>query len=528
MPTGLFFYNTSAPFQLLFSASSPLCCSYATLCSSPYYIICVLNYNNHISSLMLLDLLSCYADEVFLHHYLPDWCFLIFSGSIMSSKINKTCLLCEEFNSELQNLNSSSFSNGKVIDIYRHCQLRHKSSWHADILKFICIVFPDLKSLQPANIVRKIAKVDRLSKKLSKDKLKDARVKLLSAPFSPDNVPTITDYVPCKENVKVVGLPLSLRGRKRKADSLSELGPESLTRAAKEIAVELSEEKSQRLDMEQKYAQLHNQTSQLKSNIKRFKPRVINQKMKRHKIAMKKVQSRLLNLKKSEKSTKHKLNKYMKKTAPKRKCVSVQTETKNKMNTCLPKCQSVQCNFENYEVKKLNEKITYLENQLSMSREELCSQKDSFTNIIQTRTSEKGKPFNAAVRQTYYEFLGSGVNVEKIEPLIRSTISNLTGREIDSLPSSSTAADMITELGSISRLHLADVLSTEKNLTIHRDGTSKLGKHYSGVQIATKTDVFTVGLDRISTGTADNYFKTNLDMLKDIGSSSAPDNSDRK
>ena len=68
----------------------------------------------------------------------------------------------------------------------------------------------------------------------------------------------------------------------------------------------------------------------------------------------------------------------------------------------------------------------------------------------------------------------------------------------------------------LSRQQLSCVLSGTENTTMYRDGTTKKGKHYAGVQIATEDKVYTVGMRQMASGSAQNYFDSVMTMLDDI------------
>ena len=84
---------------------------------------------------------------------------------------------------------------------------------------------------------------------------------------------------------------------------------------------------------------------------------------------------------------------------------------------------------------------------------------------------------------------------------------NIAHYDIGDLPSKSQLAIMQREAGSLSRLQVGEVLLNEKHATMHTDGTSKAGHHYSGLQISNSSHSYSVGINEIVSGTADNYFK---------------------
>ena len=56
----------------------------------------------------------------------------------------------------------------------------------------------------------------------------------------------------------------------------------------------------------------------------------------------------------------------------------------------------------------------------------------------------------------------------------------------------------------------------------------KMGQHYSGMMMATNDNTFTTGISEIPSGTAENYFKKNQEMISDISHACTTDESERK
>ena len=53
-------------------------------------------------------------------------------------------------------------------------------------------------------------------------------------------------------------------------------------------------------------------------------------------------------------------------------------------------------------------------------------------------------------------------------------------------------------------------------MTILKDGTTKHGKRIHGIKLASKTEIFTVGLKVVSQNTAENLFQTTGEVLNEI------------
>lgn len=59
----------------------------------------------------------------------------------------------------------------------------------------------------------------------------------------------------------------------------------------------------------------------------------------------------------------------------------------------------------------------------------------------------------------------------------------LINMEIGDLLSKTTASNLTTELGLIAKQHIGAEIDNAKNITIHREETINLFRHYYGVQI---------------------------------------------
>ena len=71
---------------------------------------------------------------------------------------------------------------------------------------------------------------------------------------------------------------------------------------------------------------------------------------------------------------------------------------------------------------------------------------------------------------------------------------------------------MLAESLVVAQAQLAEKLVTSQYNTLHSDGTTKFGEHYSGVEVSTETGTYTVGIRNMFSGSAQNT----LDMFKEI------------
>ena len=90
---------------------------------------------------------------------------------------------------------------------------------------------------------------------------------------------------------------------------------------------------------------------------------------------------------------------------------------------------------------------------------------------LKCQTDEKGKPYNDQIRQVYYMFLSRRIGLQHIKPIIEGVLS-LLDVQIEKLPSVTTACQLESEL------------CNSTALTMHRDATTKKGRHFYGVEFS--------------------------------------------
>jgi hypothetical protein len=95
-------------------------------------------------------------------------------------------------------------------------------------------------------------------------------------------------------------------------------------------------------------------------------------------------------------------------------------------------------------------------------------------------------------------------------------LSVFCGQDIDDLPSESTAAKFVLEMGELARQHIAEEVNKADNVTLQRDATSKQGHHFYGMQLNSESGPLTVGLREIPSGTAESYVTATMEVFKDV------------
>ncbi|XP_053403190.1 uncharacterized protein LOC123534936 [Mercenaria mercenaria] len=148
-----------------------------------------------------------------------------------------------------------------------------------------------------------------------------------------------------------------------------------------------------------------------------------------------------------------------------------------------------------------------------------CQEKsNTHSKTVQTfisRESTKGKPYSGKLREIYYYLLSLNVGVRNIGPVIKKVLT-LVDWEVSGLPSVKTVCNFNTELGVLAKKQVNEKLKSSDNLTVHRDATTKKGKHYYGMEISTETETLTAGIKEVHNGKAETYVSTIDEIMNDI------------
>ena len=109
-------------------------------------------------------------------------------------------------------------------------------------------------------------------------------------------------------------------------------------------------------------------------------------------------------------------------------------------------------------------------------------------------------------------------------PTVIRNISRHCGRLLSDIPHRTTVEAMARELGSVADLQAAEVLMKNKHCTctLGFDATTQEGAHVNSVHITTKTAAYSVAVDELPGGTAQDYHEhitQSLDNLASVYSS---------
>jgi hypothetical protein len=132
----------------------------------------------------------------------------------------------------------------------------------------------------------------------------------------------------------------------------------------------------------------------------------------------------------------------------------------------------------------------------------------------QIATFEKGK-YKDNIRSCCYELLSLNVGVRNIEKVIQSVLHNIPERSVSRLPSRTTLCEVMIESLSVAQCLLGEKLSEMEDefLTLHTDGTTNDGDHFSTYDITSTNDTYNLGLRHIFSGSTKTTLDTFLEIL---------------
>jgi hypothetical protein len=118
--------------------------------------------------------------------------------------------------------------------------------------------------------------------------------------------------------------------------------------------------------------------------------------------------------------------------------------------------KGVQCNTKRSLIKDLKYEIEALQLEIDSTDENNNCNIEVSDKVFNTKTSGRGIAYNHKIKQVYYTLRNIGISVSKIDFVIRSVLSMV---HIDSLPSKSTAANITSELGLVTRQQLTEEMN---------------------------------------------------------------------
>lgn len=157
--------------------------------------------------------------------------------------------------------------------------------------------------------------------------------------------------------------------------------------------------------------------------------------------------------------------------------------------------------------------ISNLQNNILKLEEELAENSQPMT----TKTDGRGRAFNSKIREASYYAQNLGIAEDKASELVKSIYESISGQElVGDLPSRKTQSNFGREMKTLSQQQVRDAVANSSDCTIKYDGTTKVGKHITEVEVATKKQTFIIGMKEQSGGCASEYAETIQMCMDDI------------
>ncbi|XP_056002923.1 uncharacterized protein LOC125662868 [Ostrea edulis] len=332
----------------------------------------------------------------------------------------------------------------------------------------------ETKHMCRISLLRKIQKIvresDKLKKYANKERLREYERKVFELPKS-------------KSTKKDAGSPMDFTpSTTTSVTSPTKLTSSATVSSALESCSPINNCTSLKLETSQNITikHLQRENKMLRDRIKNIKIRNTNRKMKRYSEKIKKLQDKVDFLVK-------------------------QKETKDK---------SVQCNTLQSYIQDLKADIDDL-----LSEKENCISDENVITVnknVDFKDCTKGKPYNFKLRNLYYIFRSRNIGLQHISPIIEAVLE-IFNIHVQNLPCKSTAAVLTSEMGVVARNHVNEELCKSENTTMHRDATTKKGRHFYGVQFNTGEKLFTAGVREVCDGKGETYVSAVKEILSDIG-----------
>ena len=171
--------------------------------------------------------------------------------------------------------------------------------------------------------------------------------------------------------------------------------------------------------------------------------------------------------------------------------------------------KGTQCNLTKTVMENLKSEIANLQSEVLEDREK--------SNVLDFRGEGRGKPYSGNLREIYYALRSKNIPLEHVGDVIQTVLS-LVDMEVQDLPSIATASRLTSELGIVSREQMNETLCNSESITMHRDATTKKGRHFYGVEFTTDNQTFTAGIREVHDGKSSTYVDCTKEIISDISS----------
>jgi hypothetical protein len=126
---------------------------------------------------------------------------------------------------------------------------------------------------------------------------------------------------------------------------------------------------------------------------------------------------------------------------------------------------------------------------------------------VDFRESARGRPYKIFI--TF--FRSRNIGLQHVSPI--EAVLYIFDIHVKDLPCKSLAAVVTREMGVVSRNHVREEVSKSVNTTMHRDATTKKGRHFYGVQFNTGDKILTAGVRGVCDGKGDTYVRAVNEIL---------------
>lgn len=170
------------------------------------------------------------------------------------------------------------------------------------------------------------------------------------------------------------------------------------------------------------------------------------------------------------------------------------------------------CEKEN-TLKQFKQEIRNLESKVCELEEELSEPHQ----LLNTRTEGRGRYFHPKIREASYYAQNLGISEDKASELIKSIYETISGTElVGDLPSRKTQSKFGREMKTLSQQQVRAAVTDATNCTLKYDGTTKIGKHITEVEVSTKDQTFLIGMREQNSGSAAEYVDIIKTCISDI------------
>ena len=254
----------------------------------------------------------------------------------------------------------------------------------------------------------------------------------------------------------------------------------------------------------QKYEEQQEHINSMVERIRQYNPHNVRRREKRKEMKLKKQKKAIKELKKKS----NKASVAFRKAIAER---SLAYYYKKKCEILMADTEEIACESEQeVENKELKERLSELE-EINIKLNEQVKQLEERPSLV---TYEDGR-YTDDVRTCVIELLTHNVTIFNVEPVIRSVLK-LAKIDCDRLLKHTVINNMLAEARALSHMQLVEALTESSNNTLHSDGTTKFGHKFSGYQMSTVENSYTLGLRETSSGSASTMLGTLQEIIADI------------